>query len=213
MSLYTLVSLGCIPRRRTPESKNRGFCNLNKLIKFSSKCLHQCIFSAALYEKLWLSTPSPTLSIFRPFTYCRFCPCKKIHIVILIAFPWLPVRLNVLSYVYKSTAHFCTLLDHVFYSFFVEVGLCFFFLLVYIMFFYILYNNTISIRYVANTFAPICSLSFHISLENSGFEANNLMIYTHNYIYNFNFILSSFCVLLRNLPLPQYYKIILHFLL
>lgn len=121
--------------------------------------------------------------------------------------------LNVLSYVYKSTVHFCSLLDHVFYSFFVDVGLCLFFLIgLHKMFFYIVYNNTVSIRYVANTFAPICSLSFYISLENSGFEANNLMIYTHNYIYNFNFILSSFCVL-RNLSLPQYYKIILQFLL
>lgn len=134
MSLYTHVSLACIPRRRTPESKNRGFFNLNKLIKFSSKCLYQCIFSAALYEKLWLSTSSPTLGIFRPFTHCRSCPCKKIHIVILIAFPWLPVRLNVLSYIYK-----CSLLH--FDSFFVDVGLCLFFFLIGLhnTFFYILY--------------------------------------------------------------------------
>lgn len=126
---FTHVSPGCIPRRRTPESKNRGFFDLNKPITLSSKCYPNAYSQQQYIERLWLSTLSPTLGIFTPFTYCCwYCPCKKIHIVILIAFPWLLVWLNVLSYVDKSTVQFCTLLlDHAFYSFFVDVGLCLFF--------------------------------------------------------------------------------------
>lgn len=146
---HVWVSPGYIHRNKISESKIRGNFNLNKLTNSSSK--------------YWLFTPSPMLGTVRPFTYCRSCQCKKtpccgfncISLTICVAeCLFLYLRVNCpLLYTVRS----CLL------PIFCWCWVVFFFLLVYIICFHIIWNS----------FTPICNLSFHISLENSGFEGNN----------------------------------------
>lgn len=127
ISLYIHVSLGCIPRRRIPESKNRGFFNLNKQIKFSSKCLYQCVFSMALRRKaMTLHTLTntwyiPTLHLLQILSMWKD-PHYDFNCISLIT--------CVAEYFLICLQVNCSLLHTVrtcLYSLFVDVGSCLFF--------------------------------------------------------------------------------------